>query len=83
MSTTTQPTPAQSTALHALARSNGASASFHTDAWYAYNQRGLLVQIGATTARVLELDGLVRREGKPARLVLTEAGREWVGAQVS
>ena len=74
--TTVQPTPAQAIALRALARSP-ATASHTAGLWFAYNERGLQVQISAVTARVLEMDGLVRREGKPVKLVLTEAGRAW------
>ena len=75
------PTPAQAIALRALARSP-ATPSFTAGGWFAHNERGLQVQISSTTAHVLEVDGLAIREGKPARLVLTEAGRAWVGENI-
>lgn len=79
MSTTTHRTPTQASALHALARSGHATPATLGTGWYVHDARGILVQISSTTASVLEHDGLVQRQGKPVRLVLTEAGRAWVG----
>lgn len=73
-------TPTQLAALRLLTRSSGAAASVTGTGWYAHDARGILVQISGTTARVLELDGLVAREGR--RLALTGKGREWLEANV-